>query len=161
MLLHDHPINREREAANVPVVNAVWFFGGGRLRSVAAKRGVLVVAPPGLVGDVAHGLARLGRAEPLEASATMSAAIMEADRLAQERAAAPIDVVAVAGPNEEEEAIAQALAHLESRAVNTLHLIAAGRDAALTWSATAPGWWRRQMARIVVRPFAVPRAPAA
>ena len=35
MLLHEHPVNVEREAnGNVPV-NGVWFWGGGRLADVS------------------------------------------------------------------------------------------------------------------------------
>lgn len=30
MLLHDHPVNREREARGLPPVNSVWLWGGGR-----------------------------------------------------------------------------------------------------------------------------------
>lgn len=30
MLLHDHPVNREREARGLPQVNSVWLWGGGR-----------------------------------------------------------------------------------------------------------------------------------
>jgi hypothetical protein len=30
MLLHDHPVNREREARGFPPVNSVWLWGGGR-----------------------------------------------------------------------------------------------------------------------------------
>ncbi|MCS6785492.1 MAG: hypothetical protein NZ524_00445 [Thiobacillaceae bacterium] len=32
MLLHDHPVNRAREAAGLPVINSLWFWGGGRPR---------------------------------------------------------------------------------------------------------------------------------
>lgn len=31
MLLHDTPVNREREARGEPMVNSLWFWGGGRL----------------------------------------------------------------------------------------------------------------------------------
>lgn len=31
MVLHDHPVNQEREARGVPPVNSTWFWGGGIL----------------------------------------------------------------------------------------------------------------------------------
>ncbi len=31
MLLHDHPVNRQREAEGRPAVNSIWFWGGGAL----------------------------------------------------------------------------------------------------------------------------------
>jgi hypothetical protein len=61
MLLFSHPVNQEREAHNLPVINSIWLWGGGRmsqatsvsrqfyctdshLRSIA--NGVGVEAPP-------------------------------------------------------------------------------------------------------------------
>lgn len=29
MLLHEHPVNHERESAHAPAVNSIWFSGGG------------------------------------------------------------------------------------------------------------------------------------
>jgi hypothetical protein len=29
MLLHEHPVNEEREARGAPAINSVWFWGGG------------------------------------------------------------------------------------------------------------------------------------
>jgi hypothetical protein len=31
MLLFEHPINQAREAKNLPVVNSVWCYGGGKI----------------------------------------------------------------------------------------------------------------------------------
>jgi hypothetical protein len=36
MVLHEHPVNRAREAAGRPRVNSVWPWGGGRLPTAAA-----------------------------------------------------------------------------------------------------------------------------
>ncbi len=33
MLLHDHPVNQSRELRGLPTVNALWFWGGGGLKS--------------------------------------------------------------------------------------------------------------------------------
>jgi len=37
MLLHEHPANAEREARGAPVVNSVWFWGGGILEAVTTR----------------------------------------------------------------------------------------------------------------------------
>jgi hypothetical protein len=37
MLLHDHPLNDEREARGVPAVNSVWLWGGGVKPSVPGR----------------------------------------------------------------------------------------------------------------------------
>jgi hypothetical protein len=37
MLLHDHPLNTEREQRGEPVVNSVWFWGGGLRTSVRGR----------------------------------------------------------------------------------------------------------------------------
>jgi hypothetical protein len=31
MLLHEHPLNREREARGEPIINSAWFWGGGTM----------------------------------------------------------------------------------------------------------------------------------
>ncbi|PWG63937.1 phosphoglycerate mutase [Sediminicurvatus halobius] len=35
MLFHDHPVNRQREAAGLPAVNGLWFWGGGPVATQA------------------------------------------------------------------------------------------------------------------------------
>lgn len=64
VLLHAHPVNAARLAAGKRPVNAVWFWGAGRLPD-AVETGVQTVAS---VDDVVRGLAKLGgllRLEPL------------------------------------------------------------------------------------------------
>lgn len=36
MLLHEHPVNRVREEMGLPVINSVWFWGGGTLPTIPA-----------------------------------------------------------------------------------------------------------------------------
>ncbi len=38
MLLHALPVNREREAQGLPVINTLWFWGAGALPAKAARR---------------------------------------------------------------------------------------------------------------------------
>jgi hypothetical protein len=67
MLLHEHPVNAEREARGEPPVNSLWFWGGGALARTdpPALRGVLADDP------LARGLARAAgvAAAPLPADA--------------------------------------------------------------------------------------------
>lgn len=37
MLLHMHPVNQAREDAGLPLLNSVWFWGGGALPAVPAR----------------------------------------------------------------------------------------------------------------------------
>jgi hypothetical protein len=37
MLLHDHPVNTEREARGAPTLNSVWFWGGGAIDRSAGR----------------------------------------------------------------------------------------------------------------------------
>lgn len=54
MLLHEHPVNTEREARGVPGINSVWFWGGGSLEPPRARPYSVVLAEDPL----ARGLAR-------------------------------------------------------------------------------------------------------
>jgi hypothetical protein len=56
MLLHEHPVNTEREARGARPINSVWFWGGGTLPSVdGAFAGVWAEHP------LARGLATAAR----------------------------------------------------------------------------------------------------
>src|SRR5256885_15089389 len=37
MLLHEHPVNAEREARGVPALNSIWFWGGGGIAAAKAR----------------------------------------------------------------------------------------------------------------------------
>lgn len=55
MVLHDHPVNRDREARGAPVVNSLWLWGSGKLpASVEAPWHSLTADEP-----LCGGLARL------------------------------------------------------------------------------------------------------
>lgn len=68
-LLHAHPLNRTREAAGQPVVNALWPWGGGVLPPPrACAHGRIWAAD-----SVAQGIARLHRQEPAPLPARFAA----------------------------------------------------------------------------------------
>ncbi|MDG4552299.1 MAG: hypothetical protein P9F19_03845 [Candidatus Contendobacter sp.] len=58
MLFHQHPINRAREARNQPLINSVWFWGGGRCPAGARAPAADLYANDPLT----RGLARLTNA---------------------------------------------------------------------------------------------------
>lgn len=58
MLLHTHPVNGGRETTGQMTVNALWFWGAGRLGGPPAAPGCRLFSS----APVAHGLARLGGA---------------------------------------------------------------------------------------------------
>jgi hypothetical protein len=137
MLLHDHPVNQAREASGKALVNAVWLFGGGRLRNVRGAPPLsLATSTPAstYLGDLAQGLVRVG--DSAAASSTFT--------------------VAIAGEGDETRALDDALARLERNNVAVVHLVAAGRSGALAWTASAPGLWRRIVARATPHRLALP-----
>ena len=81
MLFHQHPVNRMREERNQPLINSVWFWGGGACptRADAPATGLYANDP------LTQGLARLADAAisplPERAEDWLDAAQDEADRL--------------------------------------------------------------------------------
>jgi hypothetical protein len=53
MVLHEHPVNTEREARGVLAVNSVWFWGGGTLAGTAARPFSIVLADDPLARGLA------------------------------------------------------------------------------------------------------------
>lgn len=54
MTLHDHPVNRAREARGVPTVNSVWFWGIGRLPATVHQHAGTVFANEPVARGIAH-----------------------------------------------------------------------------------------------------------
>lgn len=52
MLLHSHPVNREREAGLRPTINSLWFWGAGELAQTGAGDDLVIADDP-----LARGLA--------------------------------------------------------------------------------------------------------
>jgi len=53
MLLHEHPVNTEREARGARAVNSVWFWGGGTLDAPGARPFSIVLAEDPLARGLA------------------------------------------------------------------------------------------------------------
>lgn len=157
MLLHDHAVNREREAHNALPVNAVWFSGGGRVADVPALPRAFVTAPPSPLGDLARGIARVAGTDAADDVAHAVSRAVEAGGDAVALAVLPrvVDVADL-----ETRALAPALALLDARRVSAVRLVADGNGTAIAWTARRPGLWRRLTMRTSRRAFAMPSLPA-
>ena len=54
MVLHQHPRNRERAAQGKPAINALWFWGAGRLPASVQSRYLHVRSPDPLLQGLAQ-----------------------------------------------------------------------------------------------------------
>ena len=156
MLLHDHAVNREREARNALPVNAVWFSSGGRLADIPALPRAFVTAPPSPLGDLARGIARVAGTDAADDVAHAVSRAVEAGGDAVALAVLPRADVA----DLETCGLAPALALLDARRVSAVHLVADGNGTAIAWTARRPGLWRRLTMRTSRRAFAMPSLPA-
>jgi len=71
MCLHDHPVNREREARGLLPINSVWFWGAGRWVPPPAPRWQRIFTDDPLLAAVAAGFGMAHH--PLEALGTSAA----------------------------------------------------------------------------------------
>lgn len=169
MLLHEHPVNAARDAAELPVANGIWFWGGGRCSDIGVLPVVTTVAAPGRIGDLARGIAQLGHGAAWQlqpqgdAATTLDRAAAFAKTAGALRAFAIAVLPTVDGPAAvaglEARWLSPALRRLSRGDVDALQVIADGNGAAATWIARRPTFRQRILARARRRPFAVP-APA-
>ena len=146
MLLHEHPLNAAREARSEATVTGIWFWGGGRLRDLRPPPATFAAAAPGRSGDLARGIARFtqGQALTLRSDEDPAHALASLDALRDVPAFAILVAPATIDPSLlEAKWIAPALRRLARRDVEPLHVVADGDGSAVTWSARAPGLWRR------------------
>ena len=151
MLLHDHPVNRQRAERGATSVDGLWLWGGGRRSSVEAGLPKLRVGVcPGRVGDVARGLAIVSRgriAAPDHAG--IDALLAEPDDPSLPDS--PLSIIAVSNPLRSEsdldalgrDLLTVALARLYARKIGEAILVADGGANAVTWRVRAPGALRR------------------
>ncbi len=147
MLLHEHPVNVEREAAGRPPVNGVWPWGGGPVSPLPALPWT-AYAPTSRDGDLARGLA--ATAQPLPATFA---------QVARDRDAwivLPCVATADALPALERDWLAPLVAALHGGTVGEASLVADDRATAFTWRARRPTAWQRLRARFTSPRFTVP-----
>jgi hypothetical protein len=156
MMLHEHAVNREREARGVPPVNAVWFSGGGRLADVPALPRTFVSAAPSRLGDLALGIARAaGSPASNDDVASIVSRAHEAGRDACAIGVASGDVDA---DELEKRALAPALELLDAGSLAAVHVVADGNGTSLRWTAHRARIWRRVALRLSRPTFAFPTA---
>ena len=114
MLLHDHPVNRARDAAGQMRINALWLWGGGALPAVqdGAPQLRLPFASVWSAEPLARGLARAAGVpmapQPADANTWL------ADTAPDAQALVVLDKLAAAVHYESDAAYRTALAQLES-----------------------------------------------
>ena len=141
MLLHEHPVNVERERAGRPPANTLWFYEGGTLPPARPRRrlrhwhaGIALAAHAG--GPLLSVSADLRRARDEAGNAdTIVVALDRALELAAvERAwAAPARDALVAG------------------SLDSVTLIGDERGTAIVWQARRPRLWQRVTGRYRAR----------
>ncbi len=141
MLLHEHPVNRERERIGLPPANSLWFSQGGTMPArCAAGPSVRTYAQGGLAAALATHADSPACAVPLRLD----------DALADAGDAESI-VVALPPPLEwaavERSWAAPAREGLAAGRLATVTLIADDAAAALVWQASRPGIWARVAGR--------------
>jgi len=154
MMMHDHPVNVAREARGAPAVSGIWFSGGGRMADVRSLPPTIVAAPPTRLGDLARGIAAYsGTAGAIDGDfEQLMARPSDASR-------GPLRLAVLEDPRDlDAKWLAPALERLGARRLGAVHLIADGNGRAAMWTAHAPRFWRRWIARVSHRPFGIPAA---
>src|SRR6266705_1610105 len=128
MLLHEHPVNAEREVRGEPALNSIWFWGGGVLAAAKTRPFSAVIAGDPLARGLALAAGIPSLALPKNADSVLGAlgdegralVVLEAPREAQLRERRT---------GLERDWFAQLLAALKSGRIGmlTLHLGGAGR----------------------------------
>lgn len=160
MLLHSHPVNRERERTGKQPCNGVWFWGGGTLADVGLVAAFRAHAPEGRTGDLLRGLARHAHGEALALPSSFEATIeaVPATRPATHVAAMlPRTADAAALASLERAWLEPAMRWLERGRIASVTLVADGDGAgAATWTARRPSMPARIRASVAPRRFALP-----
>jgi len=143
MLLHDHPVNVEREESGRASVNSVWFSGGGTLPPRAAPGArVLTWANGGIATAFALHAGRPALAVPASLASIFDN-IDDAPHLAV-AFDAPLDLAKI-----ESAWAAPAWNALSSGRLEAVTMIADGAGEAVTWTVGRPGRWQQIRQRFV------------
>src|SRR6267154_1871922 len=73
MLLHEHPVNAEREARGEPALNSIWFWGGGVIDATKARPFSTVIADDPLARGLALAAGIPALALPKDAGSALAA----------------------------------------------------------------------------------------
>jgi len=72
MLLHEHPVNAEREARGEPALNSIWFWGGGVIDAAKSRPFSTVVGDDPLARGLALAAGIPARALPKDADSVLA-----------------------------------------------------------------------------------------
>src|SRR5229473_7125284 len=72
MLLHEHPVNAEREARGEPALNSIWFWGGGVIAAAKARPFSAVVGDDPLARGLALAAGIPARSLPKDADSVLA-----------------------------------------------------------------------------------------
>lgn len=147
MLLHEHPVNLEREARGEPALNSIWFWGGGIIDAAKARPFSTVLSDDPLARGLALAAGISARGLPKDAGSTFGGdegvALVVLDSLRS----------SAAGDSRERRAALERdwfeplLAALKSRRIGMLTLHLCGADSLLeveTVSSDLRYFWRRR-----------------
>jgi hypothetical protein len=137
MLLHEHPVNQQREAAGLAPATGIWLSGGGTLPDAMPARQVSIHAAASRTGDIAVGIARVADSEALPPPARFDALAQGCDALV---------VLKEFTDDVTRDWLSPAVSALERGTLDQLTIVAVdGR--ARRYEASRPSWWRRMRAR--------------
>ncbi|HTQ75312.1 MAG TPA: regulator [Burkholderiales bacterium] len=123
MLLHEHPVNTEREARGAPAANSIWLWGGGNLEARHGRPFSIVLAEDPL----ARGLALAAGVPERRLAANAGAALSTLP----EEGKALIVLDAPRGAALERDWFSPLLAALEEGRIGMLTLVLSGRESLL------------------------------
>ncbi len=141
IVLHNHPLNRAREEAGLPLVNSLWLWGGGTLPDGARTPCPAVQASAPEV----RGLARAAGIEPQQpalAAALATPTLSVLDTLARPALHLDLDTWRNALTELERDWCAPLLEALRSGRLKTLQISAPGERATLELSVAARDLWK-------------------
>jgi hypothetical protein len=153
MLLHEHPVNLEREARGAAPVNGFWFWGAGRVADLPQASLAKAFATTTREGDVARGLG-------IRAGVQVADLPSRFDEIAISKsgttvvALSPRDAAALDAF--ERDWLAPAAAALRRGSIDALEVVTDGHGAAVTWRAVRPNAMRRVIARVAGAAFDIP-----
>ena len=151
MLLHEHPINVQRETRGQAPVSGIWIGEGGIKGQAEAIPALTIVATADTAGDIVRGVARQRGTDALPLPPTWQD-LESNDTLAVLSAASDAAHVALI----DRDWFAPATAALEHGTLNALTLLADGNGAVITWTAQSPSWLARLIARLKPSSFLAP-----
>jgi hypothetical protein len=141
MLLHDHPVNVERERRGQAPVSSVWFSGGGTLPARSSgSGGTRTWASGGIVAALAQHTGVPAQVLPADLAMILCAR----DDTGHHVVAldAPLDLAAI-----EAAWTVPAWRALTHGKLRTVVIMGDGGGEALAWTARRPGFWQRMSAR--------------